>query len=68
MARLGGNPLTVEENYLFQKLMREGAGVNHIDHRMGMPIFSLEEEGIATGNGNVDWGMRRTLFCGSIRR
>ena len=25
LAGLGGNPLTVEENYLFQKLMREGA-------------------------------------------
>ena len=26
MAALGGNPLTIEENYLFQKLMREGRG------------------------------------------
>lgn len=49
LAGWGGNPLTVEENYLFQKLMREGAGVNHIDHRIGMPIFNLEEEGMAAG-------------------
>jgi NADH-quinone oxidoreductase subunit G len=49
LAALGGNPLTVEENYLFQKLMREGAGVNHVDHRVGMPILSLEEEGIMAG-------------------
>ena len=49
LAALGGNPLTVEENFLFQKLMREGAGVNHIDHRVGMPIFSLDEEWIRPG-------------------
>lgn len=49
LAGLGGNPLTVEENYLFQKLMRTGAGVNHVDHRLGMPLFSVDEEGIAPG-------------------
>lgn len=49
LAALGGNPLTFEENFLFQRLMREGAGVNHVDHRVGMPIFNLEEEGIAPG-------------------
>lgn len=49
LAALGGNPLTVEENYLFQKLMRDVAGVNHVDHRVGSPIFSCEEEGIAPG-------------------
>lgn len=49
LAALGGNPLTVEENYLFQKLMRDGAGVNHIDHRVGTPIFNLNEEGLAPG-------------------
>ncbi len=46
LAGFGGNPLTVEENYLFQKLMREGAGVNHVDHRIGMPIYNLDEEGM----------------------
>lgn len=46
LAALGGNPLTVEENYLFQKLMREGAGVNHIDHRIGN---TFEAEGKAPG-------------------
>lgn len=49
IAAFGGNPLTFEENYLFQKLMREGARVNHVDHRIGMPILSLEEEGIGPG-------------------
>lgn len=49
MAGFGGNPLTIEENYLFQKLMREGFGVNHVDHRIGMPIIGLEEEGLAPG-------------------
>lgn len=46
---LGGNPLTFEENYLFQNLMRHGAGTNHLDHRIGMPIFNLEEEGLPPG-------------------
>lgn len=49
LAALGGNPLTVEENYLFQKLMRDGAGVNHIDHRVGMPILAHDEEGLSPG-------------------
>lgn len=49
LAGIGGNPLTVEENYLFQKLLRDVGGVNHIDHRVGMPIFSLEEEGLMPG-------------------
>ena len=46
LAALGGNPLTFEENYFFQKLMREGAGVNHLDHRIGMPIFAPEKRGL----------------------
>lgn len=49
LAALGGNPLTVEENYLFQKLMRTGAGVNNLDHRVGMPILNLYEEGLQAG-------------------
>lgn len=49
LGALGGNPLTTEENYLFQQLMRQGAGVNHIDHRVGTPIFSLDEEVMAPG-------------------
>lgn len=48
-AGLGGNPLTFEENYLFQQLMRDVIQTNHIDHRVGTPIFSLTEEGIAPG-------------------
>lgn len=49
LAAWGGNPLTFEENSLFQQLMRVGAGVQHLDHRVGLPLFSLEEEGIAPG-------------------
>jgi NADH-quinone oxidoreductase subunit G len=49
LSALGGNPLTFEENYLFQKLMRDVIGVNHIDHRVGMPLFNLDEEGIMPG-------------------
>lgn len=49
IAAFGGNPLTFEENDLFQRLMREGAGTNNLDHRIGMPMTSLEEEGIGPG-------------------
>lgn len=38
LAALGGTPLTTEELYLFQKLMREVAGVNNVDYRTGAPI------------------------------
>lgn len=49
LAAFGGNPLTVEENYLFQQLMRKGAGINHVDHRIGTPMVPLDEEGKASG-------------------
>jgi NADH-quinone oxidoreductase subunit G len=49
LAGLGGNPLTTEECYLFQKYMRECAGVNHLDHRIGMPILSQEQEWVMPG-------------------
>lgn len=49
IAGWGGNPLTVEENYLFQKLLRQGIGVPHVDHRIGMPIFNLDQEGMGPG-------------------
>lgn len=49
VAGLGGDPLTVEENFLFQELIRKGAGVNHIDHRVGTPIVELADEGIQPG-------------------
>lgn len=48
-AGFGGNPLTIEENFLFQKIIREGANSPHVDHRIGSPAFSLEEEGLAPG-------------------
>jgi len=49
VAGFGGNPLTTEENYLFQKLIREGGLSNHVDHRIGMPAFSKDEEGLSAG-------------------
>lgn len=49
LAAFGGNPITTEENYMLQKLMREGAGVNHVDHRIGMPIISMDDEGLTPG-------------------
>lgn len=49
IAGFGGNPLTLEENYLFQKLLRDVLGVNHLDHRIGTPCLSLEEEGLLPG-------------------
>lgn len=48
LAAWGGNPLTVEENYLFQKLFRQ-MGVENVDHRIGMPIFNPEQEGLPPG-------------------
>lgn len=49
LAAWGGNSLTTEENFRFQKLMREGAGSNHLDHRIGTPIFSENEIGLQPG-------------------
>ncbi len=49
VAGIGGNSLTVEENYLFQKLIRDSIGSPNVDHRVGMPIFSLDEEGLEAG-------------------
>lgn len=49
IAGLGGNPLTMKENYLFQKLMREVFGTPHVDHRIGMPIIPLNKEGLSPG-------------------
>jgi NADH-quinone oxidoreductase subunit G len=49
LAGFGGSPLTTEESYLFQMLMRKVAGVNNVDYRIGMPLHSLSDEGIAPG-------------------
>lgn len=49
IAFLGGNPLTLEENYLFQSLGRNVFKTPHLDHRVGMSIFSTEEEVITSG-------------------
>lgn len=49
IAALGGNPLTTEENYLFQQLIRNVTNVAHIDHRLGHPISPLGSEGISPG-------------------
>lgn len=48
-AAIGGRTLTVEECFLFQKLMREGLNSSHVDYRPGLPLFSIEEEGLLTG-------------------
>lgn len=49
IAALGGNALTLEEKYLFQKLVRDGFLSNHIDHRVGTPIISVDDEGLPPG-------------------
>lgn len=49
MAGFGGNNLTVEESYLFQKFMRDQMGIKNLDHRIGMPILTKEEEGLQSG-------------------
>lgn len=48
-AAFGGNPLTIEENYFFQKIFREGLNVHHVDHRIGMTFLTEEEEGLPSG-------------------
>lgn len=65
IAAFGGNPLTVEENYLCQKLFREGLGTNHIDHRVGQPLFGIYEEGISAGM-ELSLGECETLAYGWI--
>ncbi len=52
-AAFGGNPLTTEENYLFQKLMRDVIGSNHIDHRMN-PLFDEEARGMEISFKDVE--------------
>lgn len=49
LAAVGGSPLTVEENYLLQKVMRIGAGVSNVDYRVGTPSIPLDDEGVAPG-------------------
>ncbi len=49
VAGLGGNPLTFEENFLFQQLIRKGAHSPHVDHRIGVPIVEEQDEGIPPG-------------------
>ncbi|MBA3604290.1 MAG: molybdopterin-dependent oxidoreductase, partial [Parachlamydiaceae bacterium] len=49
LAALGGNALTIEENYLFQQLVRKGFNTPHIDSRVGTPLISIEEEGLPPG-------------------
>lgn len=49
LAGWGGNTLTVEENFLFQQLIRQVMGSPHVDHRIGMPVIPLKEEGRPAG-------------------
>lgn len=52
IAAFGGNPLTVEENFLYNKLMRDVLQTNNIDHRIGMPNL---------GNQVLNPGMETSL-------
>lgn len=49
IAGWGGNPLTTEENFLFQQLVRKVSGTNNVDHRIGMPIIPLDDEVMEPG-------------------
>lgn len=49
MALFGGNPLTLEENYLFQSLGRNVLKTAHLDHRIGLTHLTPEEEVISPG-------------------
>lgn len=46
---LGGNPLTVEDNYLFQSIMRKGAGVNNVDHHVSCTTSTFQQTGMTLG-------------------
>ncbi len=49
LAALGGNPLTIEENYLYQQLVRKGFKTPHLDSRVGTPLLGLDQEGLPPG-------------------
>jgi NADH-quinone oxidoreductase subunit G len=49
VAALSGNNLSVEEYFLFHKFVRESLATNNIDHRVGLPLFDLADEGSAPG-------------------
>ncbi len=46
LAALGGTTLTIEENYLLQKLMRGALGVDHVDYRLGEPLHEEIQAGM----------------------
>lgn len=49
VAGWAGTPLLTEELYLFQKIMREGLGVPHLDHRIGTSLRPINEESSLNG-------------------
>ncbi len=49
LGAIGGSPLTVEENYLFQKLFRDVLGSANVDYRIGSVSQDKGEEGIPAG-------------------
>lgn len=53
IAALGGNCLTCEESYLFQKLMRNVIGTPHVDHRIGND-FEHAFEGMEISIGEIE--------------
>jgi len=48
-AALAGTALTTEEYFLFQKFARDSLATNHIDYRVGMPLYDLSDEGQGPG-------------------
>lgn len=49
IAAFGGNPLTLEENFLYQQLFRDVLETNHLDHRIGMSRISVDAEVVNPG-------------------
>ncbi len=53
IAAFGGNVLTCEENYLYQKLMRDVIGTVHVDARIGCD-FEHEYAGMEIAIGDIE--------------
>ncbi len=49
LAAFGGDALLTEEAFLLQELMRKCCGVSNLDHRIGEPLFAIDEEGLPPG-------------------
>lgn len=49
LAGFGGDPLTTQENFLFQQLFRNSLNSANIDHRIGQSLFKAADEGKFVG-------------------